>query len=255
MPIDSNAFLYGTVADALPTALSDGGQVLSRFDRYGALHTVAGLPGAHNLARSGAYHEFHNATLDASTTLAGHAAPVLADIDATFVKALLFIRNIDAASIKKRLHLLWLETYCTTAGLNGTNSLFCDQIDTGTSRYSSGGTALTVVNPNMESSETLTASMYIMGGAVVVSAETASCRVLGHGKLRPEIEAAGDTVTFVYGDTVAPSHQVAGPVGRHIVVRRPPVILGGQSSYLLGIAAAAQSAASVYDVRGAVAYY
>jgi hypothetical protein len=65
-----------------------------RLDRYGHGY-MKPLPGArHNFADSGAYFVAHNATNDAATTLAGHAAPVLVDADATMTKPFIHLMMV-----------------------------------------------------------------------------------------------------------------------------------------------------------------
>lgn len=238
---------------SLPTRVVDGGRAPARYSNYGDQYVQPALPWAHALSLEGSYFEFHNATFDASSTLAGHAAPVLVDIDATFTKAFIFLRNADASGSLKRLHLLWTEIEVITAGANGTDAMWADELDTGTTRYSSGGADLTVINPNMQSANSLASVLTAKGGAVVVSAEGASNRKLGFGHLRPSIEIAGDRKVFVYGDAAPPQANAAAAI-RVDVVRRPPVILGPTDQYMLGLAAASQSVAGVYKVRGAVAY-
>lgn len=257
MPINYESVRpFGTAQSSTkPTQASEGGTIQFRTDLYGGLHTQNTLPGRHALALEGSLFGLRHTTFDAATNLAGHAAPVLADIDDTLTKPLIFLRNIDATSSKKRLHLLWLELYVVTAGANGTNKLFAMEVDSGTSRYSSGGSALTVVNPNMQSSESLSSVLYAMGGAVVATAETSACRKLDRGELRPSIEVAGDRTMFVFGADAPPAVPAAAAAAvRSDVVRCLPVILGPTDSFLLGIAAASQSVAGVYHVRGELAY-
>src|SRR5262245_43063012 len=61
------------------------------------------------LAYEGTYFTARNNTDDASSTLAGHAAPVLADADATMTKPFLFFRNSAATSDLKRIWLDFVE--------------------------------------------------------------------------------------------------------------------------------------------------
>jgi hypothetical protein len=79
-----------------------------------------------------------------------------------------------------------------TAPTGATTDNWAAQLDTGTTRYSSGGTALTIVNPNMQSSNTsmLAATSALLGGAVVVGAEGANVRELGHGQIRSAIRSS-----------------------------------------------------------------
>lgn len=242
------------VSSVLPARSVDGAQKVLRLDNYGGQYVAQRFPGLHTLAEEGSLFEFHNTTLDLATTIAGHAAPVVADIDATFVKAFFFLRNAAGSGVLAKLRLLALEIEVATAGANGTDSWWADEIGS-TTRYSSAGTDLTVVSPNMQSTASLASVATIKAGPIVIAAENATTRKLGFGIVRPSIELAGDKKMFLFGDTVmASAAQVAAPTGRLDIIRRPPVILGSGDEYMLGLAATAQSVAGVYKVRGLLAY-
>lgn len=254
MPAYTQNQLFGSVAATLPTKQSDGTLANWRVNGYGEALMAPVGSWRQQAALDGTYYEFHNTTLDSATTIAGHAAPVVADIDATFTKPLFWIANIGSASSTKRLMLDWLEIEVATAGANGTDSWWADELDT-SSRYTSGGTALTVVNPNMGASNSLTTSdMTILGGPVVVPVETASNRKLGFSKYRAAIEVACDRKIFCFGTDAPPVMAAAAPTGRTDVFRRPPVVLPPGYAYMLGIAAAAQDTAGVYKIRGGLVW-
>jgi hypothetical protein len=253
MSIDQ-ASVYGDVSSGLPSRSVENAQKVARLDNYGGLYTQPVFPGHHALALEGSLFELHEATRDASTTVAGHAAPVLADIDATFVKALFFLRNKDASTSAKRIHLLRLEVRVVTAGATGSNKYWADELDTGATRFSSGGEDLAMINCNMQSTNSLADVLTAKAGAVVVAAETSSVRKLGFEQARASIEVAGDLDVFVYGDTTVEPAAAAAAAVRTQIIRRPPVILGPSDSYMLGFAAASQNAAGVYKIRALVAY-
>jgi hypothetical protein len=214
-----------------------------RLTRYGEALTNP-LSDRQALAEESSYFVAHNATNDAATTLAGHIAPVLADADATMTKPFIFIR-VPAGSTK-RLYLDFIELECVVIGASGTEDNWADQLDTGATRWSSGGTALTIVNPNMQSAEAsiLAVTNHLLGGAVVSGAESASVRELGHGQISDTIMVAGDRYLFLYG-----KEPVLGSVDRHIICR-PPIVLGATDQYLLALYAPSQAVtAAVYKVR------
>lgn len=236
---------------SLPAAGNQGENLPVRTSRYGELFSRP-LPGErHALADEGSYWAFHNATNDAATTLAGHAAPVLVDADDTMTKPFIFIRVPAGAT--KRLYLDYIEIEVVTAGAAGTASNWAAELDTGATRWSSGGTALTIVNPNMQCADAsiLATTNHLLGGAVVVGAESASVRYLGHGQIRAAIEFAGDRLMFKFGgEPTNGANVVAGAATRHLV-NLPPVILGATDQFMLALYAPSQSAAGVYKVRGA----
>jgi hypothetical protein len=227
----------------------NGEMVVARASKYGEVYSQP-LPGSqHALALEGSYFVAHNPTNDASTTLAGHAAPVLADADVTLVKPLVFLRMADAST--KYAFLQFIEIEVVTAGATGAQACWAAQTDSGTTRVTTAGTDFTRVNPNARSSNT--PDLAVQGGAVVVGAETAASRNIGFGTLRPSIEIAGDIKMFVFGGDPAMVGSQAGQAAAAIrtsIVCLPPIILGATDSFLLALhSQSGQNAAGVYKVR------
>lgn len=227
---------------SLPTPGNQGEMVVARATKYGELFTSP--LDRQRLADESSYFIAHNATNDAATTLAGHVAPVLADVE-PMTKPFIFIRVPAGAT--KRVYLDYIELDLVLIGASGTEDNWADQLDTGTTRWSSAGTALTLVNPNMQSSDVSMFSgqtNHLLGGAVVAGAESASARRLGHGQISDTIMVAGDRYLFAYGHT-----PTLGTVDRHVITR-PPIVLGATDQYLLALYAPSQAAtAAVYKVR------
>lgn len=200
------------------------------------------------LALEGTYFVAHNNTNDAATTLAGHAAPVLVDADVTMTKPLIFMRNTAAATSRVRVFLDFIEIEVITAGAAGTAANWAAQLDTGATRYASGTVeTLAALNPNMQS--TTTPTLVVFAGPVVVGAESANARHLGHGMLRPSIEVAGDRKLFIFGGEPYVGPANAATAIRECVVTMPPVVLGPTDQFLLALYAPSQSGAGVYKVR------
>lgn len=226
----------------------DGALIGARGSRYGELYSIPMGRWRYHAADEGTYFIAHNATNDAATTLAGHAAPVLVDADVTMTKPFIHLANADAATSRLRCYLDFIEIEVITAGAAGTADSWADALDTGNTRITTPGTALTKVNPNMQSSAT--AVLAPTGGPIVVSAESAQSRNLGFGQFRPSIMIAGDKYMFVFGGEPEGAG-VAGAtatINRH-VISRPPVILGPTDVYMLALYSPSQSAAGVYKVR------
>lgn len=244
-PVNYNAVAY----QGLPVpATGDGPRIAVRADRYGDLVTVPLGRWRYTSAAEGTYFSAHNATNDAATTLAGHAAPVLADADATMTKPFIHLFNGDVVTSKKLAYLDFIEIEVITAGTTGSADSWADALDTGTTRITTPGTALTVVNPNMQSTNTQVLAP--TGGAIVVGAESTKTRNLGFGQFRPSIQLAGDKYMFVFG-CEPESAGIAGAtatINRHVICR-PPVILGPTDAYMLALYSPSQNAAGVYKVR------
>lgn len=235
---------------SLPTPTGNATYGPARGNRYGELYTTASLNARWNHALEGSYFFAHNTTNDASTTLAGHAAPVLADADATLTKPFIFIRNPSSSTSPTLITLDFIKITVVTAGANGTTASYTAQIDTGATR-ASGGTALTIVNPNMQSTaqSVLDTSGALLGGVITASAETANCRVVDFDDIRPSIEVAGDVKLFIFGGDPQTGGDGAAAAKREQHVPLPPVILGPSDSFLLALYAPSQSAAGVYKVK------
>lgn len=243
-----DANLRALVNRRLPNRNADGIRTDVRLDPYGGVFVTPLNKWRHAAADEGTYFRAHNAINDAATTLAGHTAPVLADADATMTKP--FIHCINGAAITSlvRCYLDFIEIEVITAGAAGTADSWACQLDTGATRVTTPGTALTIVNPNMQS--TTTPTLAPTGGPIVVGAESVNSRNLDFGQFRPSIQNAGDKYMFVFGgdpEQIGAAGATAA-INRHIV-GLPPVILGPTDQFLLALYSPSQSAAGVYKVR------
>ncbi len=243
------ANIQGTAIRGLPGKLGANTRGPVRASPYGELVTAEIGESRYTVADQGNYYTAHNTTNDAASTLLGHAAPILADADATLTKPFIFARMNPSSGL--RAYLDFIEIDVIVAGANGTRSNWAAQLDTGATRVTTAGTALTQVNSNMQAGAAATGDLAVQGGVIVVGAETASCRNLGFGQLRGAIEFAGDRTVFRFGDEPSSGENVViGAQSRH-TVNMPPVILGPSDSFLLALYAALdlQDTAGVYKVR------
>ncbi len=244
---DDEINIQGKAIRGLPARIANLQNGAIRSSQYGELVFKPVGQARHTLADQGTYFLAHNATNDASTTLLGHADPELADADATMTKPLVHMRM--ASAVTAFAYLDFIEIEVVTAPTNGGKDNWAAQLDTGATRVSSGGTALTVVNSNMQS--TATSSLSILGGAVVTGAESPNVRHLGHGQTRAAIAIVGDRYMFKFGgDPSSGDNVVATAASRHLI-NMPPVILGSTDQLLLAIYASddAQTVAGVYKIR------
>ena len=236
---------------SLPTPTGNATYGPARGSRYGELYTVPVLQSRWAHALEGTYFIAHNATNDAATTLAGHAAPVLADADDTMTKPFVFVRNPSSSTSPTLVILDYIRITVVTAGATGSTASYACQLDTGATRRSSAGTALTIVNPNMQSSaqSVLDSSLQLLGGAMVAGAENSGVRHLGHGDIRPTIEVAGDVKLFRFGIDPITSGDGLATAKRESTIALPPVILGPTDQFLLALYAPSQNAAGVYKLE------
>jgi hypothetical protein len=232
---------WGLAGQALPGIVSDNAYNAIRTDRRGAVYThTLGKP-VYAMADEGSYFYASNPT--PGTGIAGIAATgAFSDAE-----SLLLIKNDNTDG--KRVYLDWLKLRVTAAGTDGTDHHFVSKIDS-VARYTSGGSAITPVNVNMDSTATSGCTMYF--GALVTTATT-TARLVGNGVLRrATIVVAGDEFYFDFGGRV-PAGTRTGTLAADsttnvsTAVGHAPVVLGANQSFVLGVHAASQSAATSYE--------
>lgn len=232
---------FSTVSRVLPSANADNSQIANRASVRGEQY-VQSLLGSklHGLSDEGSYFIATNPT--PGTGIAGIAATGgFSDAESLFM-----LRMADASTKRHYPDFLLLEL--TAAGTNGTTVEFAIKGDTGTTRYTSGGSAITPVNSCMRSTATSDATMYF--GALVTTAASASARLLAHGKIRTVIGVAGDKYLFTFGN--ASPANVAGMIlegtaQAAIHVPCPPMSFGATDQLVMSIFAASQSAAQSFQ--------
>lgn len=231
------------IHQALSTAYTDNVIGFARGGRYGEVITQDLHGGRlHMLANEGTYYVATNPT--PGTGIAGIAA---ADgFDDT--EALLQVRNGATAADGRRVFLDFVRLQATAAGTNGTNFNLALKADTGATRYSSGGSSLTAVNPNMDSSASSSATVRF--GALVTTAATSDARLLATNLIRPVIKVIGDSILIVFGGSnpAQSSNIVAGTAIANTTWYVPPVVLGPSDELFLHEWAASQTVAASYQV-------
>lgn len=193
------------------------------------------------LADEGSYFVATNPT--PGTPIAGKAAPTtLAD-----TAALISFFNGNPASSKKRMYLDFILLMVTAAGTSSTNFNLAVKGDTGNDRYTSGGSVITPVNPNMDSAAAAAVKMRF--GDLTIAAATPSARLLHRIIARTVIKVIGDLYLLTFGDSspAAPGMPLEGTLQLERHIHCPPVIVGPQGSLLVHEFAAAQAAAASYE--------
>lgn len=198
----------------------------------------------------GTYFISQNPAIDAATTIAGHPAPVLADL---YTKPFLVVSGNDIAGQKKCARLRYIYISVITPGATGTSDNWAAEVDTG-ARFSAGAlTRLTTTNPNQRGTDPLRDSntFVIDCGPYVATAPTAAQRKVGSGVFRPSIAITGDKYLFIFdqdGMAAFTESNVVSAAITHHIVPMPPVVLGPNDKFLLHLYAPGQSAAGVYKV-------
>ncbi len=236
-------FNWGLTGRTKPTATADSVYGNMRTGRFGELYTQSLMGGKMNTAcDEGSYFMVTNPT--PGTGIAGIAA---ADgFDAT--ESLLHIRNGASTSESTRVYLDSIRLQATAAGTNGTTFNLAMTLDTGVTRYTSGGSALTPFSPNMQTSGA--GSCTVKCGALITTAASASVRLLGSFVVRTVIKVIGDTVLIKFGDsaTSLSSHIVAGTAIANTIINAPPVVLGPTDQFLLHDWGASQTVGASYEI-------
>jgi hypothetical protein len=205
---------------------------------------VADHKPAHILADEGSYFVTTNPT--PGTGLATIAAQASLADTAPFV----LVGNGAAASSGVRIYFDYLKLIATAAGTAGTSIRFAAKIDTQpyASRFTSGGSALTPNNVNMDQQSSSVAS--VRAGAIVAAAG-AGPLLLSNILLRPVIPVAADTYLIDFGGTDRALNSLA-PAGTAIancVMPHVPVVIGPGQCAAFHIWLPSQSAASSYEVE------
>jgi hypothetical protein len=240
-----NVNQWGQVArNNLPGPFQDNQYAPVRLGRYGEQHVQAQFGSKlYPLADEGTYFVARNPT--AGTGIADAAAQTT--LSDTAPVALL--HNNAAAGSGKRVYLDFIRLEVTAAGTAGTNLRAAIKLDQGSSRYASGGTGLTIVNPNMDSSN-LSAVDQLFFGAITAAAATAQARQVWQGLLRTVIPVVGDVYLFTFGSAQgAPSGMVlegTAQLERHISC--PPVVIGPQQQMTFHEWSGSQSAAKSFEI-------
>lgn len=215
-----------------------------RLSRYAEqMVQVTGGGGLHSLADEGSLFVATNPTF--GTAISGTTAPT--SFSATVALLSMYNSQTATTSPSKRIYPAWIAVEVRTVGTAGTKVQFVMNADAG-NRYSSGGTALTAVNPNMDSSAASIATLNF--GALTASAASSQVRRIKHGQIRPVIQVTGDVYLFVFGQAQAPhpGAEISGTNAQVIPVHCPPVCLGPNQSLLLHEVQPSQTAAATYEI-------
>jgi len=226
----------------LPTVNADttAAGTPSRTGSYGEAY-VASLGADHGFfAQEGSMYIVQTTT--PGTGIAGHAAPVQADLS---TKPVLHLFNGGTLDIIPR----WIKIRITTAGAGGTDTNLETWLETGAGA-SSRASAGTLVSPAINclgGSSVPTSGAVVYIGAVV-STLTSAKRV-GHVKVRSTIEIVEDTYTIVYG---APNGTLMGPVVatlNNYAVTMAACCVPPGSNFQVHHWGASHSGASSYDIQ------
>lgn len=236
--------VHAAVSRALPTVNQDSSLATypSRAGRYLEAYTLnLGEGKTWWNADEGGYFCTYNVT--DGTGIAGHAAPVQADLS---TKPLLHIFN---GSSTARLYIDFVRVRATAIGAGATTTDFTAWVDNnGSTVKTSGGTVATVVNTlggGAADGDTI-----VSFGAVVATAGATEKRV-DHQRVRSVVAVVEDQYTFGFGNAgYNPSTggiTMAGTAVISAYVHMPPVVVPPGGNFKLSEWGASQSGAHSFE--------
>lgn len=242
--------IHGQAAGlSLPARRGEGLDTDVRTNGYGEFYVV-GLPkGRYVYAAEGTYFMATNPT--PGTGIIGVAGTgAFSDQE-----SLLYVKNTATVTEGTKIFLDYLTLISTTAGTNGTDVRYVVKIEPngGADRVGSGGSSITPVNVNGQSSGTSKAT--IKFGAVATAAAGTGVRLVDHGIIRPVITVVGDIYTFDFGGDADLGHSLitSGTALSMVRVNVAPVCLGPGDQLVMSVHQTAQTVASAFEFK--LGYY
>lgn len=191
-------------------------------------------------AEEGSYFTAYNVT--DGTGIAGHAAPVQADLS---LKPLLHIFN---GSTTKRIILDFVRLRMTAIGAGATTTDATVWIDNnGSTVKTSGGTVATSVN--CRSDQPQTTGAIVSFGAVVATAAATEKRI-DHQRIRSVVPVVEDQYVFSFGNPGYAMPAAMALTGTAVVsafVHMPPVVVMPLGNFKLCLWGASQSGAHSHE--------
>ena len=226
------------IAKTLPTRTADGSAIVlpSRTGSYGEAYILPMGAKQTLFADEGSYFTTYNVT--DGTGIAGHAAPVQADLS---TKPLLHLYNASATK-SASIDFIRIRMTAIGAGATTTDATIWVDNNSATSK-TSGGTVATVVNVNPGISNA--ASSVITFGAVVATAGTGEVRI-DHQRVRSVVPVVEDQYVFQFGGAGYAMPAAMALTGTAVVsayVHCPPVVVPPGGNFKLVLWGASQSGA------------
>lgn len=232
--------IYGISKRAKGAKNVDATQTELRMSGYGDAYTqmVGGL-GYYSMADEGSYFKATNPTPGTAIT---HAATQSFSATA----ALATISNGDVSG-GKRLYLDFIDLAVVGTPTTATSCQLVITLDSSV-RYSSGGSAITPQNANMDDTTATIATMHF--GAVVLSAASGSVRQVARQTLKTQATpclAVGDSLFFRFASIADPAGPLAGSTAAIYPSPMSPLIIGAGHSLNFHLYYPAATVAPTYE--------
>ena len=204
----------------------------------------------HLLADEGSYFTAQNATVGTAIAMTTSVVDDAATASSTHAQAAPYIYLYNrGVTGDKSVYLKYIKLFSRIgdqAWTSATQALFSLRADP-TSRYTSGGTALSVYNQNTNTGNA--SQLLAYAGANVVSLPTAAQRVLAHGMIQSSIPLAGSTWIWTFGDVTFTTNFGYASAINSLTIPVAPVVIAPGWSLQLDIWATALAAAPTFEVE------
>lgn len=220
------------VSRSIPQPNVDTIDASTRGGRYGEQYTLPLHGAKHALADEGSYFVATNATIGTAVVIT-QSITVFAET-AGALGGILYLKNTESktAAAPKRIYLDYIKLLCTIVLTASTSTQYALVLDDNPVRYTSGGAAPTIVNPNGDSSTTTIASAYF--GALTTAVPN-NRRTVGRGTLRGVVTTTFDTLVIVSGGREGGGSFVSAAASGRFVDSVPPIIIAPQQNLLMSM--------------------
>jgi hypothetical protein len=232
------------ISRGIPQANPDTNPASIRGGRYGEIITMPLMGKKHVAADEGSYFVATNPT--PATAVATTTSIVTFAETAGAVGVVMLLKNNDAISsqMPKRLYLDYIKLMIVQVPTSATSWQFALVIDNNPVRYTSGGSAITPVNPNGDVNPSSIAQLYF--GALTTAVPN-NRRLVARGTLRGVIPTTFDEFTILSGGVEGGSGFASAAASGKSVNQVPPIILGAQQNLALTLWGASNAAAPSYE--------
>lgn len=213
-------------------------QVPSRTGTYGEGYALGLTSKEWFLADEGSFFFAQNGT---------PGTGIIGPVSTSFTETTALFSLYNGNSGQVRIYPQYLRLYVTVAGGSDARVQFTHIVDNG-NRYSSGGSTLTVVNPNMDSS--LVTQGIAKFGALTLTAASANRRLVGTTVFRGTIGIIEDCYEFIYagGDGAGQGGSRAATV-QDMARMVAPIVIGAGQTYAIHDWAASIATGRTYAVE------
>lgn len=243
MPVGSELIPSRSLPQATPS--SPVTMRLPRGGQYGEAYTIPIFNNAMGASDEGSY--FVATTPTPGTGVAFGGAAITAFNDTTGA-GLVLINGDVPSQTAKRLYLDYIKLILTVIPTSATNIQLAVKLDNVQSRYTSGGSVITPVNPNGDVGAASVARVAF--GALTLAASSSAARILGRAPVRTIAPLVNDKYLLTFGSLpdVASQNYALATAGA-FTAGFPPIIIGPNQVLSVHSWGTAQAAAPSFELE------